>query len=347
MDSPMNPSIPSSVSSSSSSSPTPSAPAQLPSKVAMKRALTSQNSKSSLLGSISSSSSSSSSSINNAVVTSPSNAGISSSTFNTFTNNISANSPSPLPNSNGSTPLPSFPGPSSHNINSNHINYSYSYSISNNNGNNSNNNHSNFFSNSTSSNGNNFDFLRTYESTTPETIRWQKGDSLGRGAYGTVSLGLNLDSGELIAVKQIIVDSDADTRALETVKGLQKEINVMHNLKHNNIVRYIGTEWSGKTFNIFLEYVPGGSICSLVNEFGTFSESVVKVYTRQILLGLEYLHDVGVIHRDIKGANILVDHFGNVKLADFGCSKHMSDIFTPRESNGSKSLRGTPFWMAP
>lgn len=68
------------------------------------------------------------------------------------------------------------------------------------------------------------------------------------------------------------------------------------------------------------EFVPGGSISSLLKRFGAFSEDIVRKYSRDIVKGLSYLHKHGVIHRDIKGANLLVIQSGEVKLADFGCS---------------------------
>lgn len=85
--------------------------------------------------------------------------------------------------------------------------------------------------------------------------------------------------------------------------SLEEEVHLMRSLRHPNIVRYLGTsrEEGGRRLNIFLEFVPGGSIASLVGKFGALDESVVRVYTRQILLGLEYLHSNKIIHRDIKG----------------------------------------------
>ena len=98
-------------------------------------------------------------------------------------------------------------------------------------------------------------------------------------------------------------------------------MTLLSRLQHPNIVRYIGTERSAEFLYIFLEYVPGGSIASLLERFGRFEESVMSVYTRQILIGLDYLHAQRTVHRDIKGANILVEKSGRIKLADFGMAK--------------------------
>lgn len=77
--------------------------------------------------------------------------------------------------------------------------------------------------------------------------------------------------------------------------------------------------------NIFLEYVPGGSVTALLRNYGAFEEPLVKNFVRQILQGLNYLHERDIIHRDIKGANILVDNKGGIKISDFGISKKVGD----------------------
>ncbi|KAJ1268460.1 hypothetical protein BS78_07G137100 [Paspalum vaginatum] len=177
-------------------------------------------------------------------------------------------------------------------------------------------------------------------------IRWRKGDLIGSGAFGQVYLGMDLDSGELLAVKQVLIGSSNATRekAQAHVRELEDEVRMLKNLSHPNIVRYIGTAREENTLNILLEFVPGGSIQSLLGRLGSFPEAVIRKYTKQLLHGLEYLHRNGIIHRDIKGANILVDNKGCIKLADFGASKQVEKLAT---ATAAKTMKGTPYWMAP
>ncbi|KAE8684112.1 Mitogen-activated protein kinase kinase kinase NPK1 [Hibiscus syriacus] len=177
-------------------------------------------------------------------------------------------------------------------------------------------------------------------------IRWRKGELIGSGAFGRVYMGMNLDSGELLAVKEVLiaVNSASKEKTQAHIRELEEEVKLLKNLSHPNIVRYLGTVREEETLNILLEFVPGGSISSLLGKFGPFPEAVIRKYTKQLLLGLEYLHNNGIMHRDIKGANILVDNKGNIKLADFGASKQVVELAT---ITGAKSMKGTPYWMAP
>lgn len=177
-------------------------------------------------------------------------------------------------------------------------------------------------------------------------IRWRKGELIGCGAFGRVYMGMNLDSGELLAVKQVLIaaNSASKEKTQAHIRELEEEVKLLKNLTHPNIVRYLGTAREDESLNILLEFVPGGSISSLLGKFGSFSESVIRKYTKQLLLGLAYLHKNGIMHRDIKGANILVDNKGCIKLADFGASKKVVELAT---INGAKSMKGTPYWMAP
>ncbi|KAL2506776.1 Mitogen-activated protein kinase kinase kinase 3 [Abeliophyllum distichum] len=177
------------------------------------------------------------------------------------------------------------------------------------------------------------------------SIRWRKGEMIGCGAFGRVYMGMNLDSGELLAVKEVAIGANsASKKAQDQLLELEKEVNLLKNLSHPNIVRYLGTAREDDSLHILLEFVPGGSISSLLGKFGSFPESVIRMYTKQLLLGLEYLHKNKIMHRDIKGANILVDNKGCIKLADFGASKKVEALATV---TGAKSMKGTPYWMAP
>uniref|UniRef100_J3MX51 mitogen-activated protein kinase kinase kinase n=2 Tax=Oryza brachyantha TaxID=4533 RepID=J3MX51_ORYBR len=157
---------------------------------------------------------------------------------------------------------------------------------------------------------------------------------------------MNLDTGELLAVKQVLIGSNNATRekAQAHIRELEEEVKLLKNLSHPNIVRYLGTVREEDTVNILLEFVPGGSIQSLLGKLGSFPEAVIRKYTKQILQGLEYLHNNAIIHRDIKGANILVDNKGCIKLADFGASKQVAKLATV---TAAKTMKGTPHWMAP
>jgi Protein kinase domain len=121
------------------------------------------------------------------------------------------------------------------------------------------------------------------------------------------------------------------------------EIQLLRNLDHMNIVKYIDAIRTDDNLNIVIEYVENGALSGLLSKLhqSNVEEGLVAVYTKQILLGLKYLHDQGVIHRDIKGANILSTKEGIVKLADFGVATKLN------ESRKSDSVVGTPYWMAP
>lgn len=177
-------------------------------------------------------------------------------------------------------------------------------------------------------------------------FNWQKGELLGVGAFGRVYMGLDTDTGQMLAVKQVTLGGHASSRQfMEQMRSLETEISLLRPLNHPNIVRCYGCERDHEELNIFLELVPGGSITSLLQKFGPFAEPMVAVYTKQILTGLEYLHANRIIHRDIKGANILVDSDGVVKLADFGASKQIQNVMSA--TGDLHSLKGTPYWMAP
>jgi len=134
------------------------------------------------------------------------------------------------------------------------------------------------------------------------------------------------------------------------IDALKREISLLRDLQHPNIVQYLGCSSSGDYLNIFLEYVPGGSVQTMLNSYGALKEPLVRSFVRQIVTGLAYLHGRDIIHRDIKGANILVDNKGGIKISDFGISKKVeaSNLLSGPSSNKNRpSLQGSVFWMAP
>ncbi|XP_073151550.1 mitogen-activated protein kinase kinase kinase 3-like [Henckelia pumila] len=180
----------------------------------------------------------------------------------------------------------------------------------------------------------------TPESPGGISSKWRKGKLLGRGTFGHVYLGFNSENGQMCAIKEVKVVSD-DQSSRESLKQLNQEITLLSQLSHPNIVQYYGSELNEERLSVYLEYVSGGSIHKLLQEYGAFGEPVIQNYTRQILSGLAFLHGRNTVHRDIKGANILVDPNGEIKLADFGMAKHITT------SSSMLSFKGSPYWMAP
>jgi mitogen-activated protein kinase kinase kinase len=187
---------------------------------------------------------------------------------------------------------------------------------------------------------------------------WHKGPKIGQGSFGNVYLGLNGLTGELMAIKQVDMPKNETEKSKKMmVNALKQEISLLKELSHENIVRYLGSNEDISNMYIFLEYIPGGSVSSMLKMYGPFEDELVRNFTKQVLVGLVYLHSKGIIHRDIKGGNILVDNNGSVKIGDFGISKKISKEEAEEEQkdkdndNDKKkkraSLQGSVFWMAP
>jgi hypothetical protein len=188
---------------------------------------------------------------------------------------------------------------------------------------------------------------------------WRRGHLIGQGAYGKVYQGFSLEDGSLIAVKQILTTMDDETR-----REVENEISVMSRLKHECIVRYLGYQWDqpNQQLFIFTEWVPGGSLSDILKKFGKLNVHLTARYTKQMLVGLDYLHRHDVIHLDIKPGNVLIDNLGCVKLADFGASRKLVDGQSVRvggnsgsggggggggKENDTVEMLGTPYFMAP
>uniref|UniRef100_A0A4W5KZI6 Mitogen-activated protein kinase kinase kinase kinase n=1 Tax=Hucho hucho TaxID=62062 RepID=A0A4W5KZI6_9TELE len=159
---------------------------------------------------------------------------------------------------------------------------------------------------------------------------------IGSGTYGDVYKARNVNTGELAAIKVIKLEPGEDFEVV------QQEIIVMKDCKHSNIVAYFGSYLRRDKLWISMEYCGGGSLQDIYHVTGPLSESQIAYMSRETLQGLYYLHNKGKMHRDIKGANILLTDNGYVKLADFGVSAQITATLAKR-----KSFIGTPYWMAP
>ncbi|XP_016114123.1 mitogen-activated protein kinase kinase kinase kinase 5-like isoform X3 [Sinocyclocheilus grahami] len=158
---------------------------------------------------------------------------------------------------------------------------------------------------------------------------------VGGGTYGEVYKARSKQKGEFAAIKIIKMEPD-------DFSVIQQEIVMVKSCKHRNIVAYHGSYIRMNKLWICMEYCGGGSLQDIYHVTGPLSEQQIAYICREMLQGLDYLHGQKKIHRDIKGANILLNDQGEVKLADFGISAQITATFARR-----MSFIGTPYWMAP
>ncbi|XP_043482270.1 mitogen-activated protein kinase kinase kinase kinase 5 isoform X4 [Leptopilina heterotoma] len=159
---------------------------------------------------------------------------------------------------------------------------------------------------------------------------------IGSGTYGDVYKAKRLSMNDLAAIKVIKLEPGDDFAVI------QQEILMMKDCRHQNIIAYYGSYLRRDKLWICMEYCGGGSLQDIYHITGPLSEIQIAYMCRETLLGLAYLHNMGKMHRDIKGANILLTEAGDVKLADFGVSAQITATINKR-----KSFIGTPYWMAP
>lgn len=177
------------------------------------------------------------------------------------------------------------------------------------------------------------------------SIRWQKRKFIGGGSFGSVFSALNLDTGGVLAVKEIRFQDVQSIK--QVVPQIKEEMTVLEMLNHPNIVQYYGVEVHRDKVNLFMEFCEGGSLASLLEHGRIEDETVIQVYALQMFEGLAYLHEMGVVHRDIKPENILLDHNGLIKFVDFGAAKVIAKNATKKAATKMNSMTGTPMYMSP
>lgn len=166
-------------------------------------------------------------------------------------------------------------------------------------------------------------------------VQYQLKQVIGKGSYGIVYKAVNKKTQQIVAIKEVNYDND------DELTDIMSEIDLLKNLNHINIVKYHGFIQKSHNLYIILEYCSHGSLKNLISRGNGMDESRAKVYVKQTLNGLHYLHEQGVIHRDIKAANLLLDSNNIVKLADFGVSTQVNTIMM------AMTLAGSLNWMAP
>eukprot|EP00949_MAST-11_sp_MAST-11-sp1_P004518 g4518.t1 len=174
-------------------------------------------------------------------------------------------------------------------------------------------------------------------------FEWTLGQRIGSGSKSTVYCGLNLTDGSLVAVKEL---HRFESNEHELIG---REIKILSQLSHPNIVRYHGIDTSGQNLYIFMEWVAGGSVAQQLEQFGALPERLVAKHTAQVLAGLAFLHESGVAHMDIKAQNLLVTSNGAIKLADFGAARNFTSRQQQKIGNDHTSggVFGTPAFIAP
>ncbi|XP_015440296.1 PREDICTED: mitogen-activated protein kinase kinase kinase 4, partial [Dufourea novaeangliae] len=175
------------------------------------------------------------------------------------------------------------------------------------------------------------------------TFTWQRGIKIGQGRFGKVYTVVNNQTGDLLAMKEVQLQP-GDHRAIRRVA---EELQIFEGIQHKYLVRYYGLEIHREEMLIFMEFCAEGTLESLIAGSGTgLPESLVRKYTHQLVSAVSVLHSNGIVHRDIKTANIFLTDEGNcLKLGDFGSAVQIKAHTTmPGELQG---FVGTQAYMAP
>lgn len=159
----------------------------------------------------------------------------------------------------------------------------------------------------------------------------------GRGSYGAVYKACVIETGEIVAIKIIPLTEQ------DEMESIQKEIAMLRDCNHPNVVRYYGSWRTADSLWIAMEYCAAGSVSDIMQVLDSpLEEAVISYICGETLAGLAYLHSRGRVHRDIKCGNILLTEGGEVKLADFGVAAQLTSTLSKRNT-----FIGTPHWMAP
>ncbi|XP_068945902.1 ribosomal protein S6 kinase-related protein [Petaurus breviceps papuanus] len=161
---------------------------------------------------------------------------------------------------------------------------------------------------------------------------------VAKGSFGTVLKVLDCGLGALLAVKVV---PKVEVLQRDSLKQCKEEVSIQRQIRHP-FVSGLGGSWQGQRhlFTVY-NYYSTGDLHILWTTVGCFSEAAVRLFAAELALGVGYLHDLGIVHRDLKMENILLDERGHLKLTDFGLSRHLP------QGERAYTICGTLQYMAP
>jgi serine/threonine protein kinase/DNA-binding NarL/FixJ family response regulator len=166
-------------------------------------------------------------------------------------------------------------------------------------------------------------------------------ETIGRGGMGIVFRAHDLDLEEEVAIKVLSPDWETDDQQLLT--RFKREINLNRKIKHPNVARIHDFGMSGDYPFITMEFVPGVDLRTLIQSQGRIAPAQSIAILRQIALGTEAAHRLGIIHRDLKSQNVMVEDSGAVAILDFGLARGKQSVTLTLDS----VMVGTPHYMSP
>lgn len=170
---------------------------------------------------------------------------------------------------------------------------------------------------------------------------YDKIDKVGSGTYSNVYKARDRDTGKIVALKKVRFD----TSEPESIKFMAREIMILQKLDHPNIIKLEGLATSRMQYSLYIvfEYMQS-DLTSIISRLDMrLSEAQIKCYMQQLLAGLQHCHQRYILHRDIKGSNLLIDKNGMLKIADFGLANH----FNPENKRCLTSRVVTLWYRAP
>ncbi|AYU77389.1 protein kinase, putative [Leishmania donovani] len=214
------------------------------------------------------------------------------------------------------------------------------------------------------------------DASRPTAANFVKGELIGKGSYGAVYRGMQRNNNRIIAMKEIRLPGVVEQQlrqpeklaataaspagvsscpvlpASNSVKGesalakevaaIKRELTLLKQLNHPNIVRYLNDEVVDGTLRIYMDYVSGGSVTAALKSYGSFEEPQAAALCFQLLQGLAYMHRRGIIHRDLKGDNLLLETSSQLKIADLGTARSICS-----STMMTTNIVGTAYFMAP